>query len=240
MLSNNLFGVWQTAVNGALTNFIQASLAFLPKLIASFLLFVFGVIISNWLKSLTVKSFHWLKLDLFTKDKKVKKFLKEAEIGHKIEEVIGSLVKWIAILIFFIASLNILGLTTISTLLFGLVAYLPNVISAIVVLALGVLLAGFMESLVKGALASIDLKTSRLMGKITSYVVVVIAFLVAISELNIAQSFINILFIGFVATLSLGLGLAIGLGGKDLVSQILNDWYRDLKQDLGSGHQTKN
>ncbi len=234
MLSTNFVNVWQEALSGVFNNFVEATIAFLPRLFSAFLIFIFGILVSGWLKSLVLKSFKFFKLDSLTKDKKIKKFLVEAEVTQKIEEIIAAIVKWVVLLIFFITALNILGLTTISALLISLVAYLPNVLSAIVVLALGILLAGVMESLVKGALASIDIKTSRLMGKITSYVIVVIAFLVAISELNIAQSFINIIFIGFVTTLSLGLGLALGLGGKDLVSQILNDWYKSFKQDLKS------
>jgi hypothetical protein len=99
-------------------------------------------------------------------------------------------------------------------------------------MAIGVLLAGLVEGVVKGALASVDLKTARLMGKIASYTVVTIATLAAFSELKIAESFINILFIGFVAMLSLGFGLAIGLGAKDVIGQALSEWYKELKRDL--------
>jgi hypothetical protein len=70
------------------------------------------------------------------------------------------------------------------------------------------------------------------MGKIASYTVVTIAALAALSELNIAENFINILFIGFVAMLALGFGLAIGLGGKDLVAVMLTDWHKNLKKEL--------
>ena len=53
----------------------------------------------------------------------------------------------------------------------------------------------------------------------------------AINELGIAQSLINTLFIGVVATLSLGIGLAIGLGAKELVAKMLMDWYgKSLKK----------
>jgi small-conductance mechanosensitive channel len=106
------------------------------------------------------------------------------------------------------------------------------VLSAVIVLSIGVLLAGVVEGLVKGALASVDLKTARLMGKIASYTVVSVAVLAAFSELNIAASFINILFIGFVSMLALGFGLAIGLGAKDVVGEVLSDWYKDLKKEL--------
>jgi len=102
----------------------------------------------------------------------------------------------------------------------------------VIVMAIGVLLAGLLEGVVKGALASVDLKTSRLMGKIASYTVVTITTLAAFSELKIASSFINILFIGFVSMLALGFGLAIGLGAKDVIGQFLSDWYKELRKEL--------
>ncbi len=232
MLNSNLIADWKNVFGTASAQMVQDIIAFLPRLFASLFIFIFGLLIASWSRSLTLKSFDLFEFGFLTKNKKVKKFLTKAEVTQKVEELVASLVKWLVLLIFFIASLNVLGLTTISNLLYQIVAYLPNILSAVIVLALGVLLAGLMESLVKGALASIDLKTSRLMGKITSYVTVTVAILIAISELNIAQNFINIIFIGFVSTLSLGIGLAIGLGGKDLVSQILNDWYQSFKQDV--------
>ena len=232
MVPNDYLNLWSQAFVQAFNKAIAAVIAFLPNLFSAFFVFFLGVLVARWTRSLILKSFSFFKLDLLTKDAKIKKFLTEAEITQKVEEIIASFVRWVVLLVFSIAALNILGLTTISTLLYHLIAYLPNVISAVVVLTLGVLLAGVMESLVKGALATIDIHTSRLMGKITSYVVVVITILVAISELNIAQNFINILFIGFVVTLSLGFGLALGLGSKDLVAQILQDWYHNLKKDI--------
>jgi hypothetical protein len=37
---------------------------------------------------------------------------------------------------------------------------------------------------------------------------------------------------GFVAMLALGFGLALGLGAKDLVSQILTDWYENFRKEI--------
>ena len=64
-----------------------------------------------------------------------------------------------------------------------------------------------------------------MLAKVASYLVVVVSAMAAINELGIAQSLINTLFIGVVATLSLGIGLAIGLGAKELVAKMLMDWY---------------
>ena len=77
-----------------------------------------------------------------------------------------------------------------------------------------------------------DIKLGRLSGRLASYLVVIFAVMAAINELGIAQSLINTLFMGLVAMLALGFGLAIGLGAKDLVSEILNNWYKDLKKEI--------
>lgn len=226
------FLAWQNALSAVWFGAVGSTFSFLPNLFGAVVVALLGIILGNWVKSLIVKSLQLLRFENLIRDSKFKAFLVKAEVTEKVEEIMGSVFKWLIVLTFFIAATNILGLTTVSNVLGGILAYIPNVFSAVIVLAIGVLLAGMIEGVVKGALASVDLKTSRLMGKIASYTVVTIATLAAFSELKIAAGFINILFIGFVAMLSLGLGLALGLGAKDLVSKILVEWYKDLKSEL--------
>ena len=223
---------WQSALYSVWISTIGSVFQLFPHILGAIVVLVLGIVIGNWVKTLAVKALQMIRFESFIKDSIFKAFLLKAEMTDKVEEVIGSILKWIIVLTFFIAATNILGLTTVSNVLGGVLAYVPNVISAVIVMAIGVLLAGIIEGVVKGALASVDLKTSRLMGKIASYAVVTIATLAAFSELKIASAFINILFIGFVAMLALGFGLAIGLGAKDVIGQALSDWYKELKKDL--------
>ena len=149
------------------------------------------------------------------------------------EEFFGLVVYWLVVIIFSIATLNILGLTAVSQVLTSFLAYVPKVISAVIIFAAGFLLANFVSSVVKGGVAQIDRELSRMAAKFTRYLLIGIAVLVAINELGIAQSFINTLLIGFVATLALGFGLSFGLGGKDLVAKLLEDWYKRFKKAKG-------
>lgn len=226
------FMAWQSALYNVWVSTAGSALAIFPHVLGAVVVAALGIIIGNWVKTITIKSLQMLRFETLIKDTKFKAFLVKAEVTDKVEEVIGSILKWLIVLTFFIAATNILGLTTVSNVLVSVLGYVPNVISAVIVMAIGVLLAGILEGVVKGALATFDLKTSRLMGKITSYTVVTITTLAAFSELKIASAFINILFIGFVAMLALGFGLAIGLGAKDVIGQALSDWYHDLKHDL--------
>jgi len=223
---------WQNAFVTVSSNVLLSIINFLPNLLASLVVFLVGLILAGWLKALVVKLLNVIQLSELVKKSGLNQFLEKAEVKLKIEEILGGIVKWLVILIFSVTAINILGLSTVSAVLETVLNYVPKVVSAVLVLTVGVLLAGLVESLIKGALGQIDIKASRLLGKIASWLIGVFATLAAINELGIAQSLINTLFIGFVAMLALGVGLAIGLGAKDLVAEVLSEWYQSFKKEV--------
>lgn len=204
---------------------------FLPRFLMAMLVLVLGSALSNTFRKVSIKLLETLRVSSALRKTPVEHFLKNAEIGNKIEEVIGSILYWLVMLVVIHTTVSILGLESLTVLLGRVLTYLPTVVSSVIILFFGLLISGLVESLVKGAIKSVDGKSARLLGKISSYAVMVVTVLAAISELGIAQEFILIIFIGFVIMMSLGFGLALGLGGKDLVSMVLNDWYKNFKND---------
>lgn len=231
-MDNNLLFSIQSAVTNSLTSILTSLISFVPTILGAFVVFVFGMVLANWLKTLVIKLLDVLKISELIGGENVKKFLSNAQISEKIESVIGDIVRYLVILVFFVASINLLGLNTVTQVLNGLLGYLPNIFASILILFAGVLLAGFLEKLVKGSLGGVDLKLSRLMGKFTSYLVVVFAALASIAQLGIAKSFIDTIFMGFIAMLTIALGLSLGLGSKDLVKSVLEDWYKEFKKEV--------
>jgi hypothetical protein len=204
---------------------------FLPRLLMSILALIVGSALAKTFRKVVIKLLEKLRVSKGFQKTPVEHFLKNAEIGGKLEEIIGSTLYWLVMLVVIHTTVSILGLSSLTVLLGRVLSYLPTVVSSIIIIFFGVLIAGVIESLVKGAIKSVDGKSSRLLGKISSYAVMTVTVLAAISELGIAQEFILIIFIGFVIMLSLGFGLALGLGGKDLVSKVLADWYKKFKKE---------
>jgi len=223
---------WQDAIIVAGSSVLSRLAIFIPNLLGAVLILIIGWLAGAWLKFLVSKILGAVKLNALITGTAVDSFLKKAEIRGKIEDILGSTVRWLTIFIFFIAAVNILGLSTVSQVLNNILAYMPKVFSAAIVLLAGVLLAGLVESLVKGAVGSVAVSFSRFLGKLASWIVMIFATLAAISELGIAANFINTLITGTIAMLSLGLGLALGLGSKDIVKEILTEWYGEVRKDL--------
>lgn len=202
---------------------------FTPKIISALLILVLGTLAARWIKSLVIKGLEALRISKGTKDTPLDAFLHHAEVG-RIEVVIGSIFYWLIILFVLQSAVSVLGLSSLSAILDRLLSYLPNILSAGMVLVFGILLAGLAESFVKGAIRSLNGSHPHVFGKVVSYLIMTITLMAAIVELKIAQQFISILFTGMVATASLAAGLALGLGGKDVVGKMFQEWYDRSKK----------
>jgi small-conductance mechanosensitive channel len=205
---------------------------FLPRLAAAILILIIGAGVAKGLKKLVVKLLETLKVSSWVKNTPVEHFFKNAEFGEKIEGVLGSIVYWILMLVVIHSTVSVLGLSSLTHVLDRVLTYVPRIISSILVLFFGLLIAGVVDSLVKGSIMSVDGKSARLLGKVSSYLVLIIVVLAAINELGIASEFIMVMFVGFIVMLSLGLGLAIGLGGQHLVKDIFSKWYKQTSKEV--------
>lgn len=206
--------------------------AFMPRVLAALFVLIIGGALAQALKKLVVRLLEAIRVSSAVRNTPIDHFMRNAELGTKLEEVLGSFFYWLLMLVVLHTMVSILGLASLSLILERVLSYLPKVISSVIVLFFGVLLAGLVESLVKGSIRSIDNRAGRMLGKVSSYLVMTIAVLAAVSELGIARDFILVLFIGFITMLALGGGLALGLGGKDVVSKALEAWYDKMKKDL--------
>ena len=106
--------------------------------------------------------------------------------------VLGKIVYWFLFLIFLVPALDALGLTTVSAILSGLVAYIPNVFVAILVLFLGALLATFVADIVRGATATANIGNPTIFAGIARWAIIGFAALVALEQLQIAPALINL------------------------------------------------
>ncbi len=217
-------------INMIVTSSLTSLITFLPKLLVALIVFFVGKLLAKSFSSIIIRVFSAASFAKFVNSFQLGAEMK-VEVAAGLVQAIGLIIRYAVMYISLILALQIIGLTGVADFLAGLVTFLPKLLSALLILFIGVIIAGFVESLVKRALVTLDPATARLGGKISSYTVVSFFTLMSLAELGLAATFINTLFIGLVATVSLAFGLSIGLGSKDLVNQVLSNWYN---QRLGS------
>ncbi|MBP9819459.1 hypothetical protein KBC79_01840 [Candidatus Woesebacteria bacterium] len=203
----------------------------LPKLAGAALVMVLGLIAAHILRQLLRKLLEQLHLTEALEKTPLEHFAKEANRERKLEHGIATIAYWLVVLIVADTVVEMLGLTPVSLVLDQVLLLLPRIVSAGVVLLVGVFFAGILENVAKAVMRSVSVRMSRAFGKVTSYSIITVAILAALSELGIAREFILILFMGFVGSTALGVGLALGLGGQELVRTMLKDWYNRMERE---------
>ncbi len=217
---------WGDAVMISATEALQNLLGFLPALIGAILILILGWIIAGILAGLIEKGLQAVGFERAAQSTGIAGFIEKAGSGWTASKVVAEIVKWFIRLIAIQAAASILGLTQISQVINAILLWLPNLVVAIVIIVIGALFANFVAGIVRGSAAEMGFSTPNLLANIARYAIIGFAAVAAFNQLGIAPTVVNTLFIGLVATLVLGFGLAFGLGGQQTAAQITEGWYQ--------------
>lgn len=225
-----LFQTWQEALLTSWNQVWSSFLGFLPSFISAVIVFVVGIFVASWVRRIVEEILKAVRLEDLSRTSGFDGYLRRADIGLSATTLVGTVVKWLLLLVFFIATVEILGLSAVSTVLAGVLGYVPNVVAAALIFGVGFIVAGVVDGLVRGAFATIDHEAAKPVGRVARWVVLVVAFFAAVDQLRIAPALIDTFFQGLTWTFVLIFGLSIGLGAKDFVAKVLEDWYRRINK----------
>jgi len=201
-----------------------------PTVLGALLILILGWIIAGALAALVVKGSRAAHLDTLGDRIKVNDFLQRAGTRMKASDILGEVVKWGVRLVFIEMAAEQCGLTQVTALVNGILGYIPNILVALLVLGVGAFLAQLLSGVVRGAASEAGMGNAGLLAKLASAAVMAFAIIAAVNQLGIAPIVVNTLYIGLVAALSLALGLAFGLGGRDTAARLTQQWVGQAEQ----------
>jgi len=204
-----------TSIVNSLSNALNLIVTFVPKLIGFLIILLVGWILATVLSKAVTLVLRKVGFDRLSNRIGLTRFEQLAGLHVDPAGILGTIVFWFIFLIFLVPAADALGLTSVSGILNTLIAYIPNVFVAILVLFLGTLAATFVSEIVRGATASTNIGNPKVFANIARWAIIGFAALVALEQLQIATSLLNVLFTAIVGALAIAFGLAFGLGGQD-------------------------
>ncbi|HYF28788.1 MAG TPA: hypothetical protein VEA36_00280 [Candidatus Paceibacterota bacterium] len=202
---------------------------YLPNLLVAVIIFVIGWLVGAGLGRLVAQVINSLRVDQALKHAGVERVLDRAGFSLNSGAFVGMLVKWFFIIVFLVASLDVLGLTQVTEFLRGVVlTYIPQVIVAVLVLLVAAVIAEAVERVIAGSARAANIRTANLLGTIARWAIWIFAVLVALDRLGVSP-LVQTLFTGVVVALSLAFGLAFGLGGQAAAARYLDRVREEIK-----------
>lgn len=221
---------WSAGLRDSFDGLWSGVVSFIPNLIVAIVIFVVGWAIGSLLGQVVNQIIKSLKIDNLLRSAKVDEVLKRAGFNLDSGRFVGDLVEWFIIIVFLVASLDVLGLTQVTSFLNQVVLlYLPQVIVAVLILLVAVVIASAMQRVVVGAAMAAGVKSANFLGSVTKWAIWIFAVLMALFQLGIAAPFVQTLFTGFIVALSLAFGLSFGLGGQQAAAGFIETVREEIK-----------
>ncbi len=224
-----VFTTWADALSLSFQNLFYGLVAFIPSLVVAIVIFIVGWLVGVGLGRVVEQIINALRVDQALKSTGIERPLARAGFELSSGKFLGFLVKWFFIIVFLVAALDVLHLTTVDLFLTDVVlGYLPHVIVAVLILLVAAVLADAAHRVISSSAKAASLHAAGFIGKMARYSIWIFAILAALDQLGVSP-FIPTLFTGVVVALSLAFGLAFGLGGQASAARYLEHLQSDLK-----------
>lgn len=225
-----MVGDWSIITVQALQSAWQLFLVFIPKLLGAFIVFVVGWFIAIGLGKLVAGILVRLKFNQIFERTGWKEALEKAELKVNPSEFIGAIFKWILVIVFLSAAVDVLELTQFAVLLNRLIGWLPNLIVAIAIFIVVIVIADIIEKIVKASVKKIGVDYVEFFGVVSRWGIYIFAGLMILAQLGVAPAIVNAIVFGFVGMLALAFGLAFGLGGKDAAAKLIEELKEKISE----------
>ncbi len=202
---------------------INQIFGFLPHLAAALGILLAGFAVAKIIERGTDIFLHRIGFDRWMRDGGVIEALERAGTTLDPSTVLAKLVFWTVMLLVILLAANALGVEAVSSLFAELLAYIPNVIAAVIVLVLGILLGEFVKDLVLASAGG--LPGGPTLARAAKVSVILLSAFMALEQLDIAQDIVLVFFIAVVGAGALAAGIAFGLGAQGIAAEMSREWY---------------
>lgn len=220
---------WGDSIRTSVTTALSRLLGFIPNLIGALIIIIVGWIIAGIVAKIVTAVLRKLPLQRAADSIGITGFMERSGVRQDLAGIIGAIIKWYIRLIALEAAFDALGIPQVAQLFNTVILFLPNLIVALVIVFVGLLLGRFVSNLVRGVISGSGAGSPEVFATITYYAIVGFAIFMALSQIQIAPSLLNILFTGLVGALTIAVGLAFGLGGRETAARMLEDWYGGMR-----------
>lgn len=226
---NMILDTWGQVLSASFQNLWAGVIMFIPNLVVALVILCIGWAIGVLAGKGVAHFMKMVKFDEALRKAGFEEFVRKAGLNLNSGHFLGGIVKYFIIVVFLIASFDVLGLNQVTAFLQQVVVgYLPQLIIAVLILLVGVVVGDVLSRVVMASARTAGLSSASVLSNVSKWAVWVFAILVALSQMGIAGAFVQTLFTGFVVALSLGLGLSFGLGGQAAAARTIERVQNNL------------
>ena len=213
---------------------MQELVIFTVRLLLAIVVFVIGYLISAGIGKLITEILKSIRFNRLFEREGWKQALQRASIEVNPSEFIGSIFKWVFVIVSLLIAVDILRLAAFAGFLSMVLDYVPRVVVAVLVFVVAVIIADIVEKVVRASVERLKVGYGYVVSSIVKWAIWIFVLFLVLDQLLPTSDLIRTLYTaivyGIVGSLTLGIGLAIGLGGKEVAARMIEDMHKRIKE----------
>jgi small-conductance mechanosensitive channel len=202
---------------------LREVVAWLPKLVLALALLLLGWLVGRLIEALARGLLRRLGLDRLAERAEIARFLRNAGLESSASRLFGRVVFWLVFLVFLLAAVESLGLVGVVEAFGALLAYLPNVIAAALILLFGGLIARLAGDTASALLSQTSAGGTA--GQLVRYVTLGFVLILAVEQLGIQTTLLTTAAVVLLGATALALALAFGFGSREIAHNIMAGFH---------------
>ena len=223
---------WDSVVTPIKNSFVQmyAEIAgLIPNLIVACVILAVGCILAVIVKKVLEGALSKIKFDKILEKVGVTDVLEKVGMKSSAASLLAKVLMWIIVLFVVKNAAKELGVVDVEIMINNVIAFLPKVVIAGVILLFGFIIAEMVQSFARNGLQAMNLDYAKPLSNILFGFVFVIILTVALDQLGIQTELLNASVKIILASLGLAMAMALGLGLRNLAKGIVAGVYaRDI------------
>ena len=228
-----LFSFWDDIIkpilDGLVAQFVAGMATGIPKLISALVIFFIGLTIAKFVRKLVGKVLNALGIDRFTRRLNDIDLIRSSGMELQLSQIVARVVHFFIVFMFAMMTIDVLQIEAISKLMKDAFDYMPSLLTAGLVLILGLFLADLLKGIVLAALQSLNIPSAKVIAGVVFYFMFISIAVSALAQAKIETAFISANLTVIIGAAALAFSVGYGLASKDLASNYLAGFYNKNK-----------
>jgi hypothetical protein len=196
--------------------------SFIPTVLGVLAALVVGGLVAREVGKLVAAFLKSIHVDKLSHTIGLTHTLEAGGIKRPVSDLMGTVITWGITITALVIALSYAGVTIIGPITNPVMAYVPGVLIGVITLMVGMFLAHIVAVFVRVVAANTGMPRPEMLSTFTRWAVVLMAVGVFVNKIGFGFLLTGIPLTMLVGGLSLGLGLAFGIGGKDHATHYLD------------------
>ena len=208
---------------------LDSLIGFIPNLVGCLIILFVGYLIARLVKAAVSKLLEAVGLDRALSGSQAGGYVERVSPGARPSRLVGLVAFWFIFIYAIAAAVGALKIPALTNFMANVQDYLPNVIAAVLILVVGVALAGAVGGLVDRLMG--DTPGGRMARAVSPTLILAIVVFMVLNQLKIAPAIVTTTYIALIGMLAVAGALAFGLGGRELAADVMRDAYDSSRDD---------